>query len=87
MSTKLLHTALITLRGILNWPPGSVPMREARATLQESWKVTIMSSFADLSILSVPFWISSQVNSRMCCGTGYFGSRKSNGPASVFRKL
>ena len=26
-----------------------LPMREARATLQESWKVTTMSSLADLS--------------------------------------
>ena len=57
-------------RGITNWPPGMSPMREARATLHESWKVMMRSSFFSLSKLIAPRWIRSQVNSQMCCGTG-----------------
>ena len=34
MSWKLLATALMMLRGMMNWPPGSSPMREPRALLR-----------------------------------------------------
>ena len=68
ISTYLLATALMMLRGISNWPPGVSPMREARATLQESWKVTMRWSLADLSNFRAPRWIRSQVTSQMCAG-------------------
>ena len=51
MSWKLLATALMISRGMTNCPPGMSPMREARATLHESWKVTMRSSFFSLSNL------------------------------------
>ncbi len=54
MSTKLLHTARMIARGISNCPPGTPPMRVARAMLQESWNVRVMWSFADLSNVSLP---------------------------------
>ena len=45
-------------------------MRDARATLHESWNVTRRSSLADLSRVSAPQRISSWVTSTTCCGTG-----------------
>ena len=59
MSWKWFATALMISRGITNWPPGMLPMREARATLHESWKVTMRSSFFSLSNFSAPRWIRS----------------------------
>ena len=35
MSWKRLATALMISRGITNWPPGMLPMREARAAQSE----------------------------------------------------
>ena len=54
MSWKWLATALMISRGMTNWPPGMLPMREARATLHESWKVMMRSSFFSLSNFSAP---------------------------------
>jgi hypothetical protein len=51
---------------------GMSPMREPRATLQESWKVTMRWSLASLSKLEARRrWIRSQVTSQMCEGCLY----------------
>ncbi len=70
ISTKLLQTALMTLRGRSNCPPGLAPIREPRAILQESWNVNTISSFTDLSILSLPAANAGSVISKICCGIG-----------------
>ena len=68
ISTYWLATARMIARGISNWPPGVSPMREARATLHESWNVTTRWSFASRSSVSAPRSIRSHVNSQMCIG-------------------
>ena len=59
MSTNRSTQARMMSRGIVNCPPGTPPMREARDTLQESWKVTTLSALALLSSVSAPRWIRS----------------------------
>jgi len=70
MSTNFSTLARMMARGMVNCPPGTPPMREARETLQESWKVTTLSALPLLSSVTAPRWIRSQVTSQMCCGAG-----------------
>ncbi|MDF3011476.1 MAG: hypothetical protein K0S03_2272 [Burkholderiales bacterium] len=70
MSTNLSTQARMISRGIVNCPPGTPPMREARDTLHESWNVTTLSAFPLLSSVIAPRWMRSYVTSQMCCGAG-----------------
>ena len=63
-------------------------MREARATLHESWKVMMRSSFFSLSKLSAP--LLDQVVGELADVLRHRVARdrsQSNGPISVFQKL
>ena len=86
-------------RGIANWPPGVLPMREPRATLHESWKVTMRWSL--LLLVEVQRTAADQlvgqladVRRLLVAMSSWFCSSTANGhqppapmPTSVFQKL